>query len=207
VSSLQNVQIGPVTSGSCPPPTEIVVIEAPKVFDFAFQEERLERAFTVEGLSDDAVVLACEIRDVNCCEVRDRRPLNDGTGLVEVTLRIDLCIRIVIRPAPGEEPVFIERIIRFQKRVLLCAPDGTDVTCDVQGNCLCTLQPDLSGGLEPNLFCRIHLCISVTASALVKLLVPIFGMVLPRAAEDAISANCPPIPPAQCVTFTAPSGC
>lgn len=202
---MSNLLPGPVTAGSCPPPTEIVVIEAPKVYDFCFQEDRLERAFTLDNLADGAMVLACEIKEVHCCEVADRRPLNDGSGLFEVTLRIDICIRVILRPGLDEEPVKLERLIRFQKRVLLCAPEGTDVTCDVNGNCLCTLQP--SDAPDPNLFCTINLCVTVTVCALVKLLVPTFGLVLPKACQEAAFAGCPPVPPPGCGPVRLPNDC
>lgn len=172
------------------------MIEVPKVYDFCFQEDRLERFFTLEGLADGAVILACEIVDVDCCEVAERRPLPDGSGLYEVTLRIDACMRLILCPGAGEEPERVERLIRYQKRVALCAPEGTDVTCDVTGDCLCTLQPGC--GVDPNLFCTITLCVTISVSSLVKLLIPSFGLVMPKACPESPLSVCPPMPPLGC---------
>lgn len=171
---------GPVAAGACPPPTELVVIEAPKIYDFCFQEDRLERFFTLDDLSDGATVLSGEIVEVRCCEIAERRAVND---LFEVSLQVDACMRVIFLPGMGEEPERLERLVRLQKRVLLRAPEGTDVTCDVQGECLCTLQPGCAN--DPNLFCTINLCVTITVSALVKLLIPTFGLVMPKACENA----------------------
>jgi hypothetical protein len=169
---------GPIAPGECPPPSELVVIEAAKIVDFCFQEDRLERFFTLDDLSDGAAVRSCEIVEVRCCEVAERRPVGD---LFEVTLRVDACIRVIFVPGIGEEPERLERLVRLQKRAVLRAPEGTEVTCDVQGDCLCTLQP--SDGNDPNLFCTINLCVTITVSALVKLLIPTYGLVMPKACD------------------------
>lgn len=190
---------GPVKGGVCPPPSEIMVVEARKVFDFCFQEDLIERCFFVPGLGPQARVTECEIVEVVCDEVMDREPIVDNDGLVLVSLRILLTLRITILPAPAAMPIIVTRQIAFPKRVVLCAPTGTEVRCDVQGTCICTIQPETEAPQEPNLCCTIQLCIVVQSTALVKILVPCFGVVVPQECKvSPIFGGCPPLPPDPC---------
>lgn len=193
---------GPVRGGACPPPSEIVVVEARKVFDFCFQEDSLERCFFVSGLASTATITNCEITNVTCTEIMDREPLPDQDGLVLASIQITLELRITILPAPMAQPVTIMRTVTFPKRVVLCAPSGTDIRCDVRGTCICTVQPPPTTGAtgnEPNVCCTIQLCVTVTSSADVKLLVPSFGVVVPQECRVSPAfGGCPPIPPDIC---------
>lgn len=198
------IRPGPVRGGACPPPSEIVVIDARKVFDFCFQEETLERLFMVPGLGAGAAVVDCQITDVTCGEIMDREPLPDQDGLALVSIRIVLELTITIRPSPNSNPITVRRTIVFPKRVVLCAPTGTDVICDVQGTCICTVQPTPQNQpAEPNVACTIQLCIVVQSSADVKMLVPSFGLVVPQECRVAPAfGGCPPTAPEVCGPIT-----
>lgn len=191
---------GPVRGGACPPPSEIVVVEARKVFDFCFQEDTLERCFFVSGLGSAATVTSCEITQVTCSEILEREPVQDQDGLALVSLQVTLELTITVSPGPNLTPVTITRLISFPKRAVLCAPIGTEVTCDVRGTCICTVQPStMQTGTEPNVCCTIQLCIVVTSGANVKLLVPSFGIVMPQECKVSPAfGGCPPIPPEVC---------
>ncbi len=184
---------GPIRGGHCPPPREIVLVDARKVFDFCTQEDLLERCFTIPNLGTGATILSCRITQIQCEEVADRQPVNNGSdGRAIVSIQITLTLQLQVQPATGMQPVTVERTISFPKRVVLCAPEGTDVTCDVEGSCICTVQPDAAAG-EPNVCCTIQLCTVLTVTADVKLLVPAFGSALPRRCPSAASpAGCPP---------------
>lgn len=201
---------GPVRGSACPTPTEIVVIEARKVFDFCFQEDLIERCFFVPGLSNGAVVTQCEIVEVDCQEIMDREPIADHDGLALVSIQVVLTLSITIVPAPHAMPITVTRQIAFPKRVVLCAPTGTEVRCDVRGTCICTIQPQVVPPVppvppgppvaEPNICCTIQLCIVVQSTADVKVLVPSFGIVMPQECRTAAAAfgGCPPLPPDIC---------
>lgn len=136
------------------------MIEARKVFDFCFQEDMIERCFFVNGLANGAMVTNCEITNVTCTEILDREPIPDQDGLNLVSIQVNLTLEITIQTNDNGMPVTVTRNIAFPKRVALCAPTGTDVTCDVRGTCICTVQPineDLNG--EPNVCCTIQLCV------------------------------------------------
>ena len=47
---------GPIRGGHCPPPREIVLVDARKVFDFCTQEDLLERCFTIPNLGTGATI-------------------------------------------------------------------------------------------------------------------------------------------------------
>lgn len=202
---------GPIR-GEVPDPTEIVCIEARKVFDFCFQEDLIERCFFLPQNNVEEI-LDCEIEQVKCREIRDREPVPGQEGLFLVTLSIQIRLRIGARRANGDEVDFF-RDITFAKRVVLCAPEGTDVTCDVNGTCVCVLQeaidPDETEGetsvnqqVNQNgaeLCCTVQLCVVVQSTADVKLLVPAFGFCAPAECRVAPAfGGCPPVPPPQCI--------
>jgi hypothetical protein len=196
---------GPVRGGACPPPSEIVVVETRKVFDFCFQEDSLERCFFVSGLTNGATISGCEITNVTCSEILDREPIPEQDGLALVSLQINIEITVTIQPGTvGATPITVMRTISFPKRVVLCAPTGTDVTCDVRGTCICTMQPPSMNqvgqvGTEPNVCCTIQLCVVVQSTALVKILVPSFGVVMPQECRVSPAfGGCPPMPPEVC---------
>ncbi|MGE5673710.1 MAG: hypothetical protein ACM3XM_07460 [Mycobacterium leprae] len=199
---------GPVRGGACPPPSEIVVIEARKTFDYCFQEDQLERCFFVPGLGVGASVTNCQITNVTCNEILGREPLPDQTGLALVSLQVTLDLTITILPtAMATTPITVTRTIAFPKRVVLCAPTGTDVTCDVNGTCICTVQPPppatavAAGVSEPNVCCTIQLMVVVTSSAPVKILVPSFGTVVPQQCRVSPTGTAPgmgPVSPESC---------
>ncbi|MFZ5823387.1 MAG: hypothetical protein ACOY94_03460 [Bacillota bacterium] len=173
---------GPIRAGQCPPPREIVVIEARKVFDFCTQEDLLERCFFFPDLGPDAMVVNCQITNVTCQEIMDREPLPAGEGKALVSIQVNLTLNLTIIPGNGLTPVMVQRNISFPKRVVLCAPLGTDVSCDVRGTCICTIQPPSPDAVEgeANVCCTIQLSITLTVTANVKVLVPTFGAVMPK---------------------------
>lgn len=192
---------GPVRGGACPPPSEIVVVEVRKIYDYCFQEDTLERCFFVPNLGPMATVTSCQITSVRCCEILEREPIPDQDGLALVSIQVSLELSITAVPGPGQAPVAVCRTVTFPKRVVLCAPTGTDVTCDVRGTCICTVQTPGAGqnGAEPNVCCTIQLCIVVTSGADVKILVPSFGVVMPQECRVSPAfGGCPPIPPDVC---------
>jgi len=184
---------GLIRDGHCPSPREIVLVDARKVFDFCTQEDLLERCFNIQGLGEGATILSCRITQISCEEAADRQPVNNGKdGRAIVSIQITLRLQLMVRPSATAQPILVERTITFPKQVVLCAPEGTDVTCDVEGSCICTVQPGAAQG-EPNVCCTIQLCTVLTVTADVKLLVPTFGSVLPRRCPSAASpAGCPP---------------
>lgn len=173
---------GPVRGGQCPPPREIVVVEARKVFDFCTQEDLLERCFFVPDIEAGAMVTDCRITNVSCQEIMDREPLVGAEGKALVSIQVNLTVVITLVPAIGSPAIMVQRNISFPKRVVLCAPTGTDISCDVRGTCICTIQPPSPQATEgePNLCCTIQLSVTLTVTANVKLLVPTFGMVMPK---------------------------
>jgi len=184
---------GPIRGGHCPTPREIVLVDARKVFDFCSQEDLLERCFTIPELGTEGSILSCRITQILCEEVADRQPVNNGDeGRAIVSIQITLTLQLQVQTQAGATPTIVERTITFPKRVVLCAPEGTDVTCDVEGTCICTVQP-MAGEGEPNVCCTIQLCTVLTVTADVKLLMPSFGAVRARRCPSAASVQgCPP---------------
>jgi hypothetical protein len=160
-----------------------------------FQEDMLERCFFVPDLGEMAAVVSCEIMDVTCNEIGQREPVVGQPGVATVSIQINLTLRLAIAPTPMATPILVTRTIAFPKRVVLCAPTGTEVVCNVRGTCICTVQPPvpMAPELESNVCCTIQLVTSVKSVADVNLLVPSFGMVMPK--ECKAVAVMPDVPP------------
>ena len=134
---------GPCPPGGCPPTTEIVCIETTKVYDFCFQVERRENVcFNLPESChpDPGATAACEITNVNCTEV-NRVPLTTP-GFFNVTLLISVTANIcIINPLVMAKTAAVRQLnecacefqvsFSFTKTVTLCAPEGTDIDCEI----------------------------------------------------------------------------
>lgn len=186
----------------CPDPTEIVCIEVLKVYDFCFASERKENVcFDIPPacyppVPPDATV-TCSITAVSCDEI-SRRP-SATPGLTDVTLKICVDVTLTITPAGGGLPscTFSDTFC-FIKTVTLCAPDGTEVQCEIPNfRCgPCFVMPN------NEVCCEIDVCILIQAKAVVKLLVPAYGFCIPAECVQVVKPPivCPPeqLFPPQC---------
>jgi len=184
----------------CPPPTEIVCIEVPKVYDFCFQSERKENVCfdipceCMPPIPAD-VSIECSITSANCFEVA--REATGVDGFFNITLRVNVEGTITIRNADGSVRCTFPICFGFLKTVVLCAPVGTEVVCDVVssrcGPCFI---------VNNQVCCEIDLCIIIQIIAIVKLLVPAYGFCVPAECETLPKPPlvCPPefLFPPQC---------
>jgi len=76
------------------------------------------------------------------------------------------------------------KVVTFLKQAVLCAPEGTEVQCEVTGNCCCFLDCNW------DITCVFDFCVVLQVKADVKILVPSFGFCVP--AECKAVAPCPP---------------
>lgn len=205
---------GPVGPDGAPEPTEIVCIDTRKVYDFCFEEIVIpERTFTpppgictnLTGTASDFAV-RCTILSaamdtdqfVDCVEIGPRTPV--GNGLFQVQVRVTVPVQIeVVNRMGGLVCGPVVTSFTFVRTAVLCAPPGTEVTCDITGTCLCDFDavPGTTGTITITLFrCSFNLCLVLQSSAVVKLLVPSFGFCVP--APCRVAGLCPPSFPPQC---------
>lgn len=101
-----HVMPGPIR-GHCPEPTEIVCVEVKKIFDFCFQEHRVERTFPVprevlrmEHHDHGRIEVECEIEahKITCREVGERRevPNKKDRFLVCVAIDVPVTFRLFV---------------------------------------------------------------------------------------------------------------
>jgi hypothetical protein len=95
-----------------------------------------------------------------------------------------------MRELPGATPALFRLSVTFLKQAILCAPEGTEIQCEVTGNCCCFLDAD------ELVNCVFDFCVVLQSKAAVKMLIPTFGFCVP--AECKGVAACPPKLPKQC---------
>jgi len=174
----------------CPEPTEIVCIETVKLYDYCFQSERREGiCFDIPTacyppVPADATV-TCTVTHLSCDELARVASLEEG--FFDVTLRICLDVQITITDPGAVTPrcTFTDTYC-FVKTVTLCAPEGTDIQCDIPAyRCgPCYVMPN------NDICCEFDLCILVQARATVKLLVPAYGFCTPA---ECVTIGKPPL--------------
>lgn len=165
------VQPGPLPADGAPSPTEIVCIEADKIFDYCFQEVTAQRSVSAPSASVGTSV-HCELRsDEATCNIFQTGTGRDDLRTVQMTVTVPAALRI------GHEALTV-RFVVF-KSMQLYAPEGTQIECGVTGTCVGDLV-DLNGdGLADEVCCQANLCIVVQSKAAVKLLVPAYGLCVP----------------------------
>ncbi len=176
---------------------EVVCIETFKVYDFCFQSERRENnCFNLNSVTVPAgSTIKCEIKSAECQEVDRSKPDKDGRANVTIAISVEAKVKI---KDPGGNKIFSDtRTFGFTKTVLLCAPAGTEIVCNVV-NAAC--GPCLIMGNQ--VCCTFDLCVVIQSVALVKLLVPSFGFCAPKVCEQVAPGPpfvCPPVLfPPQC---------
>lgn len=161
---------------------EVICIEATKVCDFCFQEHRVDRTFNV-NVPTGVTEIMCNIDEANVtCRVVERRE-------VEGTKKQLVCVAITVPVTFTVGTETFNQTVTFLKQAVLCAPEGTQVRCDVTGNCCCFLDP--ATGLVT---CVFDFCVVIKTQVQVRVLVPTLGMCTPKRCRSTI-VGCPPSVP------------
>lgn len=159
---------------------EVVCIEAKRVCDFCFQEERIERTFPVPaGIvipPGTRPMVECMIdTDDVTCRVVEQRPVGNKNDQTLVCLAIEVPVTLSI----GDN-MFTENIM-FLKQAVLCVPEGTDVECQVTGNCCCIVDP-----VTRIISCVFNFCVVIQSKVIVRILVPTLGMCAPKECRSVV---------------------
>lgn len=192
--------------GSCSPPpdeAELVCLEVLKVYDFVFQQEDRDDICVpipaAAGPIPPGATVECEILSVECVEMTPRLffpPPQEG--FANITLLFTVTLQIRLLRADGTEFFVFQRVITFMKTVTMCAPEGTEIQCEIGGQ-FCGPAAITAAG---QVCLEVVLCALIQAKARVKLLIPAFGFCQPRPAMVLPKpvVTCPPEPlfPPQC---------
>lgn len=169
---------------------DVICIEAKKVFDFCFQEHRVERFFPAANIPEETpVVVDCQIdtQNITCREVSPREVVDPKKNkfLICVAINVPVTLRVV-NQTTGMIIRTIEQVVVILKQVVLCVPVGTDVQCEVTGNCCCVFDEQTD-----QINCVFNLCIVIKSKATVQVLIPTFGICTPKECKT-VSTGCPP---------------
>lgn len=189
---IQQIFPGPCPPEGCPPPTEIVCIAVPKVYDFCFQQETgLTNCVSFTGTIPTSAT--CTITSVTCTAGTPVPTGIDGFSTVSIVVAVQYTITYDTTVSPTQ--TFI-----FTKTVTMCAPTGTTADCTMTSVTCgpCTVVP--TGTLTFNICCGFNICLIVETTADVKLLVPAYGFCTPAPCRTGGFPPCPPFPlfPPQC---------
>ncbi|HLN60604.1 MAG TPA: hypothetical protein VK464_03560 [Symbiobacteriaceae bacterium] len=148
---------------------EVICIEAKRVCDFCFQEHRVERTFPNVVVPAGAMVMcAVDEQNIVCREV-ERRPVEGTTNKVLV------CVAVTVPVTITAGATTTPQTVTFLKQAVLCAPEGTDIECQVTGNCCCFFNPTT---MELN--CVFDFCVVIQTKVTVRILIQSLGMCAPK---------------------------
>lgn len=163
----------------------VICIEAKQICDFCFQEHHIERTFT--GTPGQGLSAMCQIDEDNIvCREVSRREVDSKKDEVLVCLAIEVPVTIMIFNNQGAPVQTITDRVVFLKQAILCAPAGTNIDCQVTGECCCFVDP--TTGLVT---CAFDFCVVIQSAVVVRVLVPILGFCKPKVCRTAV-AGCPP---------------
>jgi hypothetical protein len=194
---------GPYPDG-CPPPTAVDCIQVTKVYDFCFSTETRDNlCFPIPascGTLPSGTTCTVSVTSVSCTTVSSTPVAN---GFANVTLLVTVDLSISLFAPSGATICTFTGTFSFFKTIVLCAPDGTTITCQAPSNAVGTCV------IIGNDVCSIvTICLLIQSVATVNLLVPTFGFCTPAPCVVAPSPPfaCPPSPlyPPQCV-FPGPT--
>lgn len=152
----------------------------------------MERLFDADIPTDAPVMVDCQIdtQNITCREVAPREDVDRKKNKFLVCLAITVPVTIrLINQATGTIIATINQNVVILKQVVLCVPNGTEVQCEVTGNCCCIADPDAQ-----QIQCVFNFCIVIKSKATVQVLVPTLGMCMPKECR-AVTTGCPPVVP------------
>jgi hypothetical protein len=159
---------------------EVICIEAKRVCDFCFQEHRVERDFPVPGgvviPPGTRPMIECNVDTNNVvCRVVEERPVGNKNDQTLVCLAITVPVTLAI----GD--TMVPQTITFLKQAVLCKPEGTDVDCQVTGNCCCFFDTTTN-----RISCVFDFCVVIQTQVIVRVLVPTLGMCAPKECRSVV---------------------
>ncbi|MFZ5823390.1 MAG: hypothetical protein ACOY94_03475 [Bacillota bacterium] len=152
----------------------------------------MERLFDADVPTDGPVIVDCQIdtQNITCREVAPREVVDvkKNKFLVCVAINVPVTLRIV-NQATGIIVATLVQTVVILKQVVLCVPAGTEVQCEVTGNCCCIADPN-----SQQIQCVFNFCIVIKSKATVQVLVPTLGMCMPKECKT-VTTGCPPVVP------------
>lgn len=188
--------------------TETVCIKTEKVYDFCFKNGT--HIFTISGLTVpvDTAGVDCILIDVDPtdnslvkCEELTNKRIREAGGFAVVFLRKTATFDLVFLAADGTELGRVRRSRFIDEVVEICAPEGTDVQCEIRGELGRVL-----GFTTSTVDIAIDLCQLIQSKAEVKLCIETLGFCVPQICTQVEGKpfDCPPEPlfPEQCEGVT-----
>lgn len=191
---------------------ETLCIRTTKVYDWCYSNGTNTFVITDLVFPEDTSVVAgmeCSITDFSCAEISRSQA---GGGIAMVTLRKQASFELTFVDAAGlPVPVTIggvevdtqTRTRFYDEFIQICAPTGTDVTCDITDSGCSSTLTIVSG--TPAVSVDIYVCQSVRSEADVSVCVDIVDFCAPDlcspVARQQDPPSCPPtLFPPQCST-------
>lgn len=185
---MQSKRLSPMSGGSGD--HEVICIEARRICDFCFQDHQIERTFTGPA---GGVTAECEIdQDGVVCREVSRREIDAENDKELVCVAVTVPVTIRVFDAAGTLIATVTDTVRFLKQAILCAPAGTEIDCQVTGECCCFIDPTTGA-----ILCTFDFCVVLQTAVTVRVLVPTLGACAPKQCRSTV-LGCPPKLPEAC---------
>ena len=150
----------------CPTPSDRICIETTRIFDSCAFEEEQHKTFNLPN-SDEYQCIQCEVIETKY-RILNITKIDDQQDLVNVKLRIEVMLEFISN-CPND-PV-LKRTVYFDKNITLTAPEGSDITCDINSaDCECD-----KSHCNHKLTCIVEIAAVVKSKKLVQIQVPFLG--------------------------------
>lgn len=150
----------------CPTPSDKMCIETTRIFDSCAFEEQQHKTFNLPN-SNEYQCIHCKVIETKY-SILDITKTAEEQDLVNVNLRIEVMLGFISNCS--NDPV-LKRTVYFDKNTTLTAPEGSDISCDINSaTCECV---KLNCGHK--LTCTVEIAAVVKSKKLVQIQIPFLG--------------------------------
>lgn len=156
---------------------ETACIEAPRIFDSCFQEEKIERTFGLPQYCHPVDSVDCSVKYSKCNIEEASEP--DDQGNVNVQLSIKVSVDIKVKFKHHDFIRNFRKVFYFTESVTLYVPNGATITCKVKNvSCKCDqIKKD-------KLRCTVNFTVIAKSKTFVQIEIPYLDISELKPCED-----------------------
>lgn len=161
-----NIAIANVPKSPTPSPSGKMCIETTRIYDSCAFEEEQQKTFNLPNSIEDQCI-HCKVTETKY-SILDITKIDEQQDLINVKLRIEAILGFISNSS--NDPTF-KKVVYFDKSITLIAPEGSDVSCDINTTaCEC-----IQSNCDHKLTCIVKIVAVIKSKKLVQIQVPFLG--------------------------------
>lgn len=161
-----NIAIANVPKSPTPSPSGKMCIETTRIYDSCAFEEEQQKTFNLPNSIEDQCI-HCKVTETKY-SILDITKIDEQQDLINVKLRIEAILGFISNCS--NDPIF-KKVVYFDKSITLIAPEGSDVSCDINTTACECIQSNCGHTLT----CIVKIVAVVKSKKLVQFQVPFLG--------------------------------